>query len=1037
MVKALSIAAFVLILVAVAVRADTITVQTNYAYSTEYTTPAPVTLYGSNSVFAQYGYRTTNESGTIYTWGLSASSEMDKCPPEQMVFDFTGTNFELILNGFPGNGSGNYSDPYFSISDGTTNVSYTNSPLYTRNNSFNLFSIIRFANNITHHITLRVKGGFVGINCTNGTFSSTTITTKPNLLIDESDSYGEGFNPCVTMSEGGSSFWFDGFLWQLMNQQPNLVVVPASLSGTGFYTTNGSSQPYWLGRDTNDVAALYTNAMASGLYNHIFICANGTINDMTQPTNAVYQNATNVLGTFKTLCPQATVFLVGNWLGAGGRTTPGSDDYALEWAMTNAAATEGVPCFDPIPANLKNAGNYNVFYPAGTDSVHPSAAGYLIYSTWLQTNLAYTFGATYTNPGVLPAIYVTNYGAMPDLTNFTCATVSNSVVVGTPYNWNANATIGKCIEIFRAGPQVTYQVTNLVVLTNDILAFVTNVSNGTNLLVSVTPGVTGNFYCTVATNSAPGFQAAINAAQAEVMAGTSTNPAVYIPQGSYFLAGTNVLNPNYVMTAYNDGGLPAVTITTGGLNLIGLGTNAYLYGVGAGMNHMVATNGMYPTNEAPILPMRNIMFTYSGPITNSQYATVWTNIVFDGGVTNGLQPYSYWTLHQWDGAGWDTSHHAIDDSDWSNSRQMTQYRLFANCKFQHWRGEMVIDTGSWSTNGLNDFENCIFFDGNASADNMYYGQIVNGCFFNQLCKVIEIYQQNLDLPYLYSNNVETNINGNGSSFYDFTVVGAVTNETEKPIIIASNTWYGVTGMNHIQFSSAENVTVVSNRFVGVADSDIVFTAIGAQPGYPSGGSVLQMTNFLISWNDFGGSGNPLSMDGYGVTNCTIVNNTNLQVHLGAGNKLGIVLSNNFGILHDGQYDVDGTNIQTGYYALDVSNYWVLPNTSPDGGNYQNTNMVSYGAGYFHILQNAAATFFCDTNGLTPVSSFMIVSNQSASTIPLYWDGSLTLHTNLATHTAALLTFTNGTWNPSPPVYVPPPILFLIRSSQIETPDHSL
>ena len=113
--------------------ADTITVRTNLNYSTAYTSPA--FLAPTNNVFTYYGFRTTNENGTVYATGISSAGELDKCPPEQFTFSFTGTNFEIELNGFSGSVNGAWSSPYFTVSDGQATTSYTNVPAFARNNS--------------------------------------------------------------------------------------------------------------------------------------------------------------------------------------------------------------------------------------------------------------------------------------------------------------------------------------------------------------------------------------------------------------------------------------------------------------------------------------------------------------------------------------------------------------------------------------------------------------------------------------------------------------------------------------------------------------------------------------------------------------------------------------------------------------------------------------------------------------------------------------------------------------------------------------
>ncbi|MEI9864593.1 MAG: hypothetical protein WDN00_08580 [Limisphaerales bacterium] len=115
-----------------------------------------------------------------------------------------------------------------------------------------------------------------------------------------------------------------------------------------------------------DICALYTNAVNSGKYDKIFITASGTINDLGVDSNALYSAATGIYSTLKNRCPQAYVFAVGNWLGAGGRTAPDASDWAGDAILSQAAAITGIQYFSPLQANVRNAANYNIFFRPAT-----------------------------------------------------------------------------------------------------------------------------------------------------------------------------------------------------------------------------------------------------------------------------------------------------------------------------------------------------------------------------------------------------------------------------------------------------------------------------------------------------------------------------------------------------------------------------------------------------------------------------------------------------------------------------------------------
>ncbi|MEI9864592.1 MAG: hypothetical protein WDN00_08575 [Limisphaerales bacterium] len=197
---------------------------------------SPNRIWATNTTyFTYYGFSTTNPfSGFVASTGISSKSELGKFPPVQVMFDVTGTSFELVLDSYDyvndEQGIG-----YYTLSDGITTTSYTNST-YTGIAGYSpSYTLVTFASNGVHHMTLALKGNFAGVNVTVGnTVSQRVLSPKPNLLIVEGDSYTEGYNPSVSVFSGFQSFWFDGWVWQLAQLAPNTIAVPCGISGTGF-----------------------------------------------------------------------------------------------------------------------------------------------------------------------------------------------------------------------------------------------------------------------------------------------------------------------------------------------------------------------------------------------------------------------------------------------------------------------------------------------------------------------------------------------------------------------------------------------------------------------------------------------------------------------------------------------------------------------------------------------------------------------------------------------------------------------------------
>ncbi len=262
---------------------------------------------------------------------------------------------------------------------------------------------------------------------------------------------------------------------------------------------------------------------------------------------------------------------------------------------------------------------------------------------------------------------VTNYGAVGDAFYFNCHTTSNSAVIHVDGTNFASGDIGKVIEVFRTGPW-TYWNTNpingQVQYTNngggvfstnqDSICYIVNVTQGTNLFISIPQGWTTNTYAVVGKDNRTNFQNCIDAAQVLVESG-DTNVIINIPNGKYLLIPPSMLDTNFIAGNINFSGEPALTITHGGMTFLGESTNAVLMGCGAGMERTLWNNYGDPYNTWPYgnygayVPVRGQMFVCRGPITNNSLPLVFKNLTIDGGLPNGLQDYNYYIIKEGNG----------------------------------------------------------------------------------------------------------------------------------------------------------------------------------------------------------------------------------------------------------------------------------------------------------------------------------------------------------------------------------------------------
>ncbi len=895
---------------------------------------SPTYYAATNSAFTYYGFPTSvtvsnNASytaNTVYAVGLT---NLASAPPLQIAFDFTGTNFEVVVEAW-----------MVTIEDGVTVTSVTNSPPISLNPNKKYFSV-GFSSNILHHLMLNVSGGFVGINVTNA-----SITPRPlprqNLLIVEGDSYTEGYHQYFTTGYK----WYDGWVWQLARLVPNTICIPSGIGGTGFSITGYG--PTFGQRVVSDICTIYTNAIASGKYDKIFITASGSVNDQGQDTNALYAAATNLYTTIKTACPLANVFFVGNWRAAQGQTAPSANEINEDRKFAEAASSLGLPYFSPIQEVVLDGGlgghgaiippgDYDLFFPANenSDNVHPGRYGYGVMAAWLNTKLVNTYGSLWSGSTntVGPtksvvstnlSLNVANYGAVGDAVQLFVNTVSNSVVVTTT-NQLSNADIGKVIEVFRVGTW-HYGPNENGVWTNDcedLITTVSNVVNGTNIyLAKPCLRSWANTFATYGTDNTPAFESAIAAASGH------TNYTVNIPSGVFLMM------PKFRTFPGPNGSVKDITYSSiylggGGIHFVGAGeANTTLLDKGA---WTLMTNAFGGTGVARGV-LVEVASLFANPFTND-YPLSFSDMTMDGGIEQGMTRVTGYPANNITGNGWGGGHNAYQLVGADNPSGRASDQTLSNICFAHWRAEMLISTDQYK-NGKMLIKNCTFYDGNATALNIYPTLDVDGCTFSNMNQIAELYQYwTSGTTNFFRNNYVTNLTGNGFAWNGGT-------GTNSPYYFQNNTAYFNNAGSFLLTTPGDNIYIISNH-ITMQSGNSTFLDVGAA-GYQG---YYCNSNIVVSEN-----------------NLTALGNSTVFVKIGGGPPNNVdtitICSNILSGFQYALYNYDYyTNVQfyannmgvTGIYTPATASQFTLirPNNLWSGIPFSDvaasTNLVSYGS----------------------------------------------------------------------------------------------
>jgi len=580
---------------------------------------------------------------------------------------------------------------------------------------------------------------------------------------------------------------------------------------------------------------------------------------------------------------------------------------------------------------------------------------------------------------------VPEFGARGDAVQFHVNTVSNSVVATTT-NRLSSDDIGKAIEVLGAGT-VTYGIDSHRNMTNgnqDIVAMITDVVNETNIHISqVSRATLTNTFATYGHDNTANFNACIAAA--------GTNSTINIPAGTYLFLSTNHTDDP---TCWD-----CIRLKRGGLTFKGDGTNRTIL------------LGQFAWKLQPKFGVkRGILFAEVPPVTND-YPVVLENMTLDGGVERGNTAIHGTSANRVDGQGWDGSHGGFDVRGFPG--HTFSQMLWTNLIFTHWRGEMV-KSNDGSTNGNLRIFNCVFSDGNATAINIYPSLNVSNCEFDNLFQVAEYYQKYSTNTSWFQDNLVTNISGN-----QFALNGG--KGVNPPFVICGNTFYfSSMGRNGIETTPADNVFIISNRFIcqnGVHVQNIVLGSAGYQ-GYFDNSNIVIAANTFVQPSMMVELGSQAPNDARSVQvfgNILILTNGFTMALQTYGWSTNIhYFSNDFSSKVTKGFVRFASGTHGGQYALvDTNNLYYSPIYDLTG----KTNYVTYAAGSrFEVIYpfhkgTVYALSDSDSNQIPPGAQIIVINhNSSSAPIPVYLNSALTgAAAILGSNQTLRASWTNGAW----------------------------
>ncbi len=530
------------------------------------------------------------------------------------------------------------------------------------------------------------------------------------------------------------------------------------------------------------------------------------------------------------------------------------------------------------------------------------------------------------------SLNVTNFGARGDAVQILVTTISNSSMVTFPATHPlASTDVGKVILLFCVG-QATTPTNN-----QDLIASIVSVSNGTNITISGTTSLTATQVpCTYGTQNSGAFQACIDAS-------SGTNALIQIPAGNYLLIPPSQLNP--VLRA-NDfwSWRTALLIQKGGLHFLGT-DRTVLTGCGAWSLYAGAVQ-------------RGWMFLLLGPVTNDA-PLIFEKLTMDGGVQQGHTARDNsgpaWTT---DGDGWDCTHDAVVDA---GNNPLHAYKVFRNCNFVHWRGEMVKSVASFDS-GMIVATNCSFSDGNGSGFNFNWTpHRISNCLFSNLDMAMEYYVGTMQSPSEFENSTLTSLR------QAVVLVGGLTNHLSPGYTIRGNLFSNISASG-VLMGPACNVRIIGNQFTNV------------NFGINTDGYAYQGTDYnhdiTVSSNSFNQVYYVVNIGGGGVDrleNMKVTSNQATNCHqfaCGYGWSTNVLFQGNYSFYSGCLGNMLGVSLTGQWFFDDPSNQLPLWN---DYGYQGITNIISYACGMRHALLNS--------NGVRTTDILYGIDDRSPAQIP--------------------------------------------------------
>lgn len=568
--------------------------------------------------------------------------------------------------------------------------------------------------------------------------------------------------------------------------------------------------------------------------------------------------------------------------------------------------------------------------------------------------------ALFAQTALSATLSVLTYGALGDCANITVSVTSNSAVMVTT-NAFTSANIGQVVQLFQAGRKSILSSSGVFqgyyygTPTNnqDMVATIVSISNGTNVTISLTCGVTtNNILCTYGHDNRTNFDNCIAAGQ--------SNDVIYVPAGNFMLIPPTAIDTNYVPLNSSSAG-QTLTLWKGGLTFLGDGTN----------NTILTGNGAWMQKGDKDWGYRGYFLQLSGPPTNNG-PLIFNGIQFNGNAVEHHTTFNPTATLPTTGWCWDPSHVCVSHGALVNDYSYVGY---TNCFFNHWHGETI--QGVSVGNGILDVGNCKFYDGDATCLNFNCQHNYHHCWFTEYWGCAEDGQFTGYIGpqcQIFLNRFGPNIYGSLA----YGIGGAQSSVSHPGYLIYSNTFNLSGSQKSIALAGAKNISIIGNTIDG---GEIGIGTVGNQGD-------MGNTNILIAWDTTINSQVGFGIHGGGVNrtdNLRAVSNnftaSSFSAYAGSGDgsySTSVSLSNNIGTTRT--WSGGGSGNQ--YFLDDLSNIFP-PMTDNDT---LTSNSVHYYDGAKHVLNPASdsAIFYLDdiSPERFPIGAILLITNSESHSCTL-------------------------------------------------------